>query len=168
MSEQEFEVESIQDYGYKEGILVYLVKWVGSSEMTWEPYTNLENCPEIVKSYWDKMNLPLPPMIDPAVSKKQITEGAMDQTSKKLLSGFSTFIKIPSQLPRHSFLIGRSQDYGPEDLKAQYEIEKITKSGDELFVHVRDDKQNIQKMSFQTAVMLFPDALRGYLVKHTK
>ena len=74
MSQQEYEVERIINFGYSDGILYYHVKWIGyddPTEMTWEPYTNLENCQYIIETYFRSLNIPKPPDKDPWYDSKK-------------------------------------------------------------------------------------------------
>ena len=46
-------MESILDHRIKNNRVEYKIKWVGYSknDSTWEPETNLESCPDILKNY---------------------------------------------------------------------------------------------------------------------
>ena len=50
----EYEVEEIQDSRLFRGKLQYLVKWKGylNEERTWEPEKNVENSPDLVKTFY--------------------------------------------------------------------------------------------------------------------
>lgn len=47
--EHEFEVERI--IGYNDDTGMYLIKWAGYDEKTWEPRENLTNCQDMLKKY---------------------------------------------------------------------------------------------------------------------
>lgn len=53
MSEGEYEVEKIVGDFWHEDIHYYVIKWKGwpSSENTYEPLSNLENCSKKIKKY---------------------------------------------------------------------------------------------------------------------
>ena len=70
MAQQEYEVEKVVNFGYINGKLYYHVKWIGydnPDELTWEPYTNLVHCQELIDSYFRSLNIPKPPDKDPRV-----------------------------------------------------------------------------------------------------
>ncbi|MBW0513725.1 hypothetical protein O181_053440 [Austropuccinia psidii MF-1] len=54
--EEEWEASQILDLKLKRGKLWYFVEWKGFSQYpersTWEPTENLNNCPEIVNSFY--------------------------------------------------------------------------------------------------------------------
>ncbi|KAK8893331.1 Chromobox protein 1 [Tritrichomonas musculus] len=54
--DEAYEVEKIVNHRMKNGRLQYYLKWVGyeSSENTWEYEDNLDNCPLLIKEYWEK------------------------------------------------------------------------------------------------------------------
>jgi RNase H-like domain found in reverse transcriptase/Reverse transcriptase (RNA-dependent DNA polymerase)/Integrase zinc binding domain/Chromo (CHRromatin Organisation MOdifier) domain/Retroviral aspartyl protease len=56
--EYEFEVDQILTHkGTRQGKRKFLVAWKGypAEHNTWEPETNLSNCPEILQQYWDSL-----------------------------------------------------------------------------------------------------------------
>ena len=67
MVEPEYEAEKILNFTYVNGIMQYKVKWAGygEEEATWEPYDHLENCQHLIDDYFNALNLPRPPNIEP-------------------------------------------------------------------------------------------------------
>ena len=55
----EFKVEDILDHKTTGRGLLYLVKWKGYSvfEATWEPVSNLTNCPRVLAGYRQRRGL---------------------------------------------------------------------------------------------------------------
>jgi hypothetical protein len=49
--EIEFEVEAILDSRVRHRRLQYLVSWLGHNERTWEPSSNVANCPDLIAEF---------------------------------------------------------------------------------------------------------------------
>ena len=217
--EQEYEVEKIVNFGYSDGILYYHVKWIGydrPEDMTWEPYSNLENCQDIVDIYFRSLNIPKPPNHDPSyfpqkkIKKKlKINQTVQNQTHRRnplkqelkqleasvneQLSSLKhqkfktnpkpTFVIDPEtnstypyvfiRVPKHDiqnrpfFNAPEPLDYGPHVSYSDLQIEKIVKKHNELFVIVSKGTST-EHIPFQTALLLFPDALKNYLKTHSQ
>jgi hypothetical protein len=57
--EEEIAIEAILSHSYRDGIKLYLVKWEGPDEATdWVPAADLENAPEMVAQYYQKIKRP--------------------------------------------------------------------------------------------------------------
>lgn len=55
LTEEAYQVEDIIDYKKKKnGAELYLVKWVGYEEATWEKLDHLGNCISLLENFWDK------------------------------------------------------------------------------------------------------------------
>lgn len=46
-----YEVERIEDSKLRRGELVYLVKWTGNNEKTWEPEDNVQGAREAIEEF---------------------------------------------------------------------------------------------------------------------
>ena len=191
---QEFEAEKIVNFAYIKGILMYQVKWAGydnPGDYTWEPYSHLENCQDLIQSYFQSLNIPKPPDIDPRINQtspkrntknneKSETEG--NQSDDKNPSQNSTnssvitvengenqvypyvFLRRPKReiSSRNYFSCVEGTDYGPSFKPPNYEIERIARKDGKLFVVIRKITE-LTYIPFETAVMLFPDVLQEYL-----
>jgi hypothetical protein len=51
-----YEVERVVDHDECKGQRLYLVKWKGYKEETWEPEEYLDDCAEALKEYWDSID----------------------------------------------------------------------------------------------------------------
>ena len=134
MSQQEYEVEKIINFGYSDGKLYYHVKWVGyddPSDMTWEPYKNLENCQDIIDTYFRSLNIPKPPDRDPRYESKK-------KLNKKKKSS-SQNSKNSEQTMEHQEDIGVLEDSLNEHLASLKNKQIVTNSSPTFII---DDDMN--------------------------
>ena len=63
-SEEEYIIEKIVNFGYQNGKLYYACKWAGHddpNDLTWEPYTTLQQCQDLINEFFNRINIPKPP-----------------------------------------------------------------------------------------------------------
>ncbi|WPH02641.1 Hypothetical protein R9X50_00550600 [Acrodontium crateriforme] len=81
--EDEYKVEKILNHDFtEEGITIYQIKWLGydkKSDLTWEPVENLNNAPQILKAYHEKIGGP--PKPPQKASAKKVGRGKKKRTA---------------------------------------------------------------------------------------
>ena len=172
MVEPEYEAEKILNFTYVNGIMQYKVKWAGygEEEATWEPYDHLENCQHLIDDYFNALNLPRPPNIEPRFdnSKKGFFIDPVNPnhiTISKERDYYYPFVFLKQEKPKmdqNFFCFSEGVDYENLTQSSPIEIIRIVRKDGKLFVVIRQVNKETY-IAYETAVMLFPDALHSYL-----
>ena len=177
MSELEYEAEKIVNYKYDNGIMHYEVKWAGygNDETTWEPYFHLENCQHLIDDFFNSLGIARPPDHEPRFGsyaqgfrKDPMNPNhiIIDKTRNYYYPYL--FVKEPKNavIPNNSFFsFAEVTDHESKSESKPIEIRKIARKSGKLFVVVnQNDTQTY--IAYETAVMLFPDALHNFLKNH--
>jgi hypothetical protein len=184
-SDEVYEVEVILNATEIDGQTLYLVKWVGYEEPTWEPVEHLNNCQEMLQEFIDRRKAEcqsLPPKH--RRSKGQLRSGTptdRDQapdssTPATILWTFSKsnhiFVNLQgfapelhpdtSEFDRNWYPIPEPVAVSPE---FDFHIERVFKRGDEKFVRVVDGQGRTFDYEYDLVARLFPDAMKAFVEK---